>query len=217
MKIRIARLVEADPVLGGHHDVYALSKLQRYVRASERHARADMLLATTHAHFSSSEKAMFLQLAVGPDGSPTSIHQVMFIPTIRAQTSDEQRKLWLPAAESGAIIGCYAQTEMGHGSNVAGLETTATFIPETGEFEIHSPTLTSTKWWPAALGRTATHAVVHCRLRLPAHPASSSSSTTSTSSEMVDHGPKPFLIQLRDLITHINLPGVESARCDCFR
>jgi acyl-CoA oxidase len=25
------------------------------------------------------------------------------------------------------ILGCYAQTEIGHGSNVAGLETTATF------------------------------------------------------------------------------------------
>ena len=72
----------------------------------------------------------------------------MFLPTIRAQASDAQRRAWLPAGESGAIIGCYAQTEMGHGSDVAGLETTATYIVETEEFELDSPTLTSTKWWP---------------------------------------------------------------------
>ena len=40
------------------------------------------------------------------------------------------------------VAGSYAQTELGHGSNVRGLETTATFIPETDEFELHSPTLT---------------------------------------------------------------------------
>ena len=57
-----------------------------------------------------------------PDGSPITIHDVMFLPTLRSQASDEQRKKWLPAAESCAIIGCYAQTEMGHGSDVAGLE-----------------------------------------------------------------------------------------------
>ena len=39
----------------------------------------------------------------------------MFIPTLRAQASDEQRGLWLEAAECYAIIGCYAQTEMAHG------------------------------------------------------------------------------------------------------
>ena len=43
------------------------------------------------------------------------------------------------------IIGCYAQTELGHGSNVQGLETTATFDPQTDEFIINSPTLTSSK------------------------------------------------------------------------
>eukprot|EP00729_Bicosta_minor_P007010 gene7010-26127_t len=117
--------------------------------------------------------------------------------------SDEQRKKWLPAAESCAIIGCYAQTEMGHGSDVAGLETTATFVLETGEFELNSPTLTSTKWWPAALGRTATHAVVHCRVRVPARKGISNG-------VYKDFGPKPFLVQLRDLSTHVNLPGIET-------
>jgi len=71
--------------------------------------------------------------------------QGMFIPAIKGQGTDEQQQKWLPLAYKMQIIGCYAQTELGHGSNVQGLETTATFDPETDEFVIHSPTLTSSK------------------------------------------------------------------------
>ncbi len=35
----------------------------------------------------------------------------------------------------------------GHGSNIRGLESTATFVRDSDEFELHSPTLTSTKWF----------------------------------------------------------------------
>lgn len=59
------------------------------------------------------------------------------------------------------IIGCYAQTELGHGSNVRGLETTARWDPDRKEFELHSPYLTASKWWNGSMGRTATHAVCH--------------------------------------------------------
>lgn len=69
----------------------------------------------------------------------------MFIPAIKGQGTDEQQQKWIPLAYKLQIIGCYAQTELGHGSNVQGLETTATFDPKTDEFVIHSPTLTSSK------------------------------------------------------------------------
>lgn len=61
-------------------------------------------------------------------------------------------------------MGCYAQTELGHGSNVSGLETTATLDLKTDEFVIHSPTVTSTKYWPGGLGLWANYAAVfaHC-------------------------------------------------------
>ena len=62
------------------------------------------------------------------------------------------------------MIGSYVQTEMGHGSNIAGLETTATFDKEKDEFIIHSPTITSTKMWPGSMGIVANHAVVFARL-----------------------------------------------------
>lgn len=64
------------------------------------------------------------------------------------------------------ILGCYVQTEMGHGSNVAGLETTATFDKEKDEFVIHTPNIKATKFWPGSLGVVCTHAVVFARLRI---------------------------------------------------
>lgn len=61
------------------------------------------------------------------------------------------------------ITGTYAQTELGHGSNVAALETTATFDQEKDEFIIHSPTISSTKYWPGDLGLISNHAIVYAQ------------------------------------------------------
>ena len=91
----------------------------------------------------------------------------------------------MPDIKQMNILGCYAQTELGHGSNVAGLETTATLDKLTDEFIIHSPTITSTKFWPGDLGRFTTHGVVFARLKIDKN----------------DFGVHPFLVQLRDIET----------------
>jgi acyl-CoA oxidase len=70
----------------------------------------------------------------------------------------------MPLLQKHKILGCYAQTELGHGSDVARLETTAILDKSTDEFVIHSPTLSSTKFWPGDLGRSTTHAIVFARL-----------------------------------------------------
>ena len=91
------------------------------------------------------------------------------------------------------ILRAYLHTELGHGTNVPALETTATYIPATHEFEIRSPTVTSNKWWIGALGKTATHGVVQARLILPSGK---------------DVGPHLFFVQLRSLEDHKVLPGI---------
>ncbi|CAG8438346.1 4787_t:CDS:2 [Ambispora gerdemannii] len=121
-----------------------------------------------------------------------SVHRSMFIPTLRDQGTKEQQEKFLIPAQKYEIIGCYAQTELGHGSNVQGLETTATYIPETNEFEIHSPTLTASKWWVGNLGAVANHAIVMARL--------------VTNGK--DYGPHPFVVPVRDMKTHEPLSGV---------
>ena len=59
--------------------------------------------------------------------SPLHLHQSMFTKTIKFFGSDAQVKKWLPQANHLNITGAYVQTELGHGSNVQGLETTAKF------------------------------------------------------------------------------------------
>lgn len=82
------------------------------------------------------------------EGLPIGVHYVMFLPTILGQGTPEQQGQWLGRAWNCEIIGTYAQTELGHGTFIRGLETTAHYDPNTKEFVLNSPTLTSYKWWP---------------------------------------------------------------------
>jgi len=131
------------------------------------------------------------QLLFFPGG--LELHIGMFIPSILSQGTPEQQAKWLPLCNRLQIIGTYAQTELGHGTFLRGLETVAVYDLETTSFIVHSPTLTATKWWPGGLGKTATHVVLMARLIVGD----------------TDHGPHAFVVQIRDMETHNPLPGVE--------
>ncbi|KAI7644156.1 acyl-CoA oxidase [Hortaea werneckii] len=133
------------------------------------------------------------------DVSPYMVHYSMFITTIREQGDENQRSYWLPKIEAMEVIGCYAQTELGHGSNVRGIECEARWCPQKKQFVLHSPTLTASKWWNGTMGRTANHAIVVAHLLVPKSPHSS---------DYVDHGPHPLVVQIRDMKTHKPLPGI---------
>merc|ERR1712232_572778 len=125
------------------------------------------------------------------NGGSLGIHFIAYLPFLETQANDEQKKKWLSGARQLEHIGAYAQTELGHGSNVRGLETTATFDPETDEFVIHSPTLSSIKWWPTGM-YAATHGVVFAQLY----------------SKGKNYGYNAFMVQFRDDKGNL-MPGVE--------
>ncbi|RIA96762.1 peroxisomal acyl-coenzyme A oxidase 1 [Glomus cerebriforme] len=179
--------VNKNPVFK-NEDRNFISRDKHYVRTLEKLRK---LIQYKKQYNIEREDWIFLLLSTG-ESLQAIMHDFLFIPTLEGQMSQEQLEKWLPLAKDYAIFGCYAQTELGHGSNIRRLETTATYIHETDEFDIHSPTLTSTKWWPGAIARTSTHAALFARLIIDGK----------------DYGVHPFLVQLRGE-NHKPLPGID--------
>ncbi|XP_022107849.1 peroxisomal acyl-coenzyme A oxidase 1-like [Acanthaster planci] len=119
------------------------------------------------------------------------VHDLMFVTFIENQATEEQKERWLSKAQDVQMLGTYAQTELGHGTYLPGLETTATYIPSTEEFVLNTPNLSSMKWWPGALGKTSTHVILMAQLIIGGKK----------------YGPHAFMVQLRSLKDHSVLPG----------
>lgn len=124
---------------------------------------------------------------------PGSVSALMVRPIIHVLATDEQRRKWLPLFDSGRVFGCYAQTELGHGSDVQGLETEAIYDEERKEFVVNSPTVSSYKWWPGEITNLSSVAVVFAK--------------TMVRGKRV--GVLPFILWIRDPKTHRPMPGVE--------
>lgn len=144
-------------------------------------------------YFYKVESGVMMPHYLAPGIDPTSLHVGMFQTALLKLGSDEQAEKWIKNVRSMKWMGCYAQTEMGHGSNVAGLETTATLDLATDEFVIHSPTVTSTKFWPGGLGLWANYAAVFAQCIVGEN----------------NYGVNCFLVPIRDLETHLPLKGVK--------
>ena len=94
------------------------------------------------------------------------------------------------------LLGCFAMTETGHGSDVQALETTGTYDPETQEFVIDSPTPSSRKDYIGGAANTARVAAVFAQL--------------ITKGE--GHGVHCFVVPIRDDEGN-DLPGVTTSDC----
>jgi acyl-CoA oxidase len=96
--------------------------------------------------------------------------------------TESHHERFLPDVLDLTVPGAFAMTEIGHGSDVSSLATTATYIPERDEFEIHTPFKAARKDY---LGNAALHgkaAVVFAQLI----------------TRGVNHGVHAFYVPLRD-------------------
>ncbi len=114
------------------------------------------------------------------------------MPAIKNLGSDEQVKKWMPDILAYWLHGSYAQTELGHGSNVQGIETTAVFDKATDSFIINTPSIKAYKFWPGDLGIYCTHTCLFARLIVDGN----------------DYGPHAFFARLWDS-NHKPLKGIE--------
>lgn len=106
--------------------------------------------------------------------------------------TEEHHAKWLPGIMSLDVPGCFAMTEMGHGSDVASIATTATYDPETEEFVIHTPFKAAWKDYIGNAAKDGLAAVVFAQLI----------------TEGVNHGVHALYVPLRDPQTHEFLPGI---------
>jgi len=76
------------------------------------------------------------------DGSLTikfGVQFGLFGGSIQKLGTKKHHDLYLKAAGNATLLGCFAMTETGHGSNVRGIKTTATYERESDSIIIHTP------------------------------------------------------------------------------
>ncbi|KAG0207861.1 hypothetical protein BGX28_001010 [Mortierella sp. GBA30] len=67
----------------------------------------------------------------------------------------ERHRALLKEVDDLGSVGCFALTELGFGNNAIEMETTAHYIPEMHEWDIHTPTIKGQKYW---ITNSAVHA-----------------------------------------------------------
>ncbi|HEV3211197.1 MAG TPA: acyl-CoA dehydrogenase family protein, partial [Chthoniobacterales bacterium] len=115
----------------------------------------------------------------------------LFAGSIQRLGTNYHHQKYLPDAASGRLLGCFAMTEIGHGSNVQRLETTASYERERDCFVLHSPTFSAGKNYIGNAGQDGSIAIVFAQLDVNGQK----------------HGVHTFVVPIRDQEGR-PLPGV---------
>ncbi|KAM7495070.1 hypothetical protein LguiB_029679 [Lonicera macranthoides] len=103
---------------------------------------------------------------------------------------------WFRDTENYVVKGCFAMTELGHGSNVRGIETVTTYDSNSGEFIISTPCESAQKYWIGGAANHSTHTIVFSQLNING----------------INQGVHAFITQIRDANGNI-CPNVRVADC----
>lgn len=107
--------------------------------------------------------------------------------------TEAQKKTYLPRVARLELPGCFAMSEVGHGSDVQSLETEATWDPATRTFDVFTPRESARKDWIGGAAQHARLATVFARLKAGGE----------------DHAIHAFLVPLRDEQGNV-LPNVRT-------
>ena len=68
------------------------------------------------------------------------------------------------SVENGTILGCFALTEMLHGSNAQAVETVAEYDSKTDQIVLRTPSESAVKWWIGNAAHDAEWSAVFAQL-----------------------------------------------------
>ena len=133
--------------------------------------------------------------------------------------NERQHQRYLGKVGRGELLGGFAMTELGHGSNVRELETTARFDLHSGAFVLHTPSVSARKEW---IGNAASHGqymVVFAQLESQKldfestnHEEDAGQPTSAEGGTFLRHGVHAFVVPVRDENGDL-LPGVHIEDC----
>lgn len=110
------------------------------------------------------------------------VHFGLFAGSVQRLGTEYHHRKYLPDAAAAKILGGFAMTEIGHGSHVQGLETTAVYDRKTDSFIIHSPTYSSGKAYIGNASNDGRFMIVFAQLDLDGNR----------------HGVHAFVVPIRD-------------------
>ncbi|GBF88240.1 hypothetical protein Rsub_00952 [Raphidocelis subcapitata] len=119
------------------------------------------------------------------------VHMTLCGGTICKLGTKKHHDAYLPGIDSLDLPGCFGMTELGHGSNVMGIETTAHYDAASGEFIINTPSNEASKIWIGGSGQHGKVCTVFAQLTVGGRW----------------EGPHVFVVRLRDDAGRI-MPGV---------
>uniref|UniRef100_A0A0E0PXN1 Acyl-coenzyme A oxidase n=1 Tax=Oryza rufipogon TaxID=4529 RepID=A0A0E0PXN1_ORYRU len=124
------------------------------------------------------------------------VHFFLWGSAIKFLGTKRHHDKWLSDTENYVIKGCFSMTELGHGSNVRGIETVATYDIKTREFVINTPCESAQKYWIGGAANHATHTIVFAQLHINGR----------------NEGVHAFVAQIRDEHENV-MPNIQIADC----
>ncbi|XP_076938459.1 acyl-coenzyme A oxidase 3, peroxisomal-like [Bidens hawaiensis] len=129
-------------------------------------------------------------------GVKQGVHFQLWGGALRFMGTKRHHDKWFKPTETYEVKGCFAMTELGHGSNVRGIETITRYDASTGEFIINTPCESAQKYWIGGAANHATHTIVFSQLEING----------------VNEGVHAFIAQIRDENGNV-CPNVLIADC----
>eukprot|EP01017_Pseudomicrothorax_dubius_P041281 TRINITY_DN6583_c0_g1_i3.p1 TRINITY_DN6583_c0_g1~~TRINITY_DN6583_c0_g1_i3.p1 ORF type:complete len:685 (+),score=152.52 TRINITY_DN6583_c0_g1_i3:51-2105(+) len=124
------------------------------------------------------------------------VHLILYLKTLTNMGS-ARHQLFVQSALNFEDLGCFALTELGHGSNVRGIQTTATYDRKSREFIINTPNDEAMKFWIGGAAQTANMAAVWAQLYI----------------DNKCYGVHAFVVPLRNKRDCTVLPGITIGDC----